>query len=162
MNFRTTIAGTLIALASVQTNADSWAIFSNQAAMKNYTIIDVGDISQVEPPFNTKWKEDVYQMNGRCFSFSGYIGYWGYGNKAALLLTNAQKDLKLALVESSIGSIKVELQSVNVIACPTGTNVTPYSDDPNEQLRLLKKRQEELKKRADEYRMKAEELKKQR
>ena len=75
------------------------------------------------------------------------MGYSGYGSKAALLLANAQKDVKLALIDPVIGSVKVELQSIVVIQCPSGTNIIPYSDDPNEQLRLLKKRIEELKKK---------------
>jgi hypothetical protein len=33
-----------------------------------------------------------------------------------------------------------------MIKCPTGTNVMPYSDNPEEQLRLLKKRLEDIKK----------------
>ncbi len=162
MNLKITLLGVLIAFAAIRAHADSWATFSNHSMLKNHVIVDVGDVSQVEPPFNTKWKEDVYQMNGRCFSISGHLGYWGYGSKAALLVANAQKILKLALIESSIGSVKVDLQSIDVIECPTGTNVMPYSDDLKEQLRLLKKRQEELRKKADEYRKKAEELQKQR
>lgn len=150
MDIRTTAVGALLAFASVEANANGWAIFSKHAAMKNYVIIDVGEVSGVEPPFNTKWQDDVYQMNGRCFSFSGYMGYWGYGRKAALLLVNTQKDVKLALIESAIGSVKVELQSIVMLECPSGTNVIPYSDDPEEQLRLLKKRQEELKKKLEE------------
>lgn len=136
--------------AATTANADGWALFSEQAQMKGYVIAEVGEVSEVEPPFNTKWEDDVYQMNGRCFSFSGYNGYWGYGSKAALLLVNAQKNIKLALIESSIGSIKTELKSVTMLECPSGTNVVPYSDDPEEQLRLLRKRQDDLKKKLEE------------
>lgn len=136
-----------LAFASAQADADGWALFSQQAQMKNYVVVDVGEVSKVEPPFNTKWENDVYQMNGRCFLFSGYIGYSGYGSKAALLLVNAQKSIQLALFESAIGSVKVELQSITKIECPSGTNVIPYSDDPEERLKLLKKRQEELNKK---------------
>lgn len=135
----------LLTFASSQAIADGWAIMSQQAQLKNNAIIDVGEVSKVDPPFNTKWENDVYQMNGRCFTFSGYMGYWGYGGKAALLLANAQKVVQLALLETAIGSIKVELQSISMIKCPTGTNVMPYSDNPEEQLRLLKKRLEDMK-----------------
>jgi hypothetical protein len=81
--------------------------------------------------------------------FFGYISYWGYGSKAALLLVNQQKDIKLALIESSVGSIKVDLQSITLVNCPAGMNVIPYSDDPEERLRLLQKRQDELKKKLE-------------
>ena len=93
-------------------------------------------------------------MNGRCFLFSGYIGYWGYGGKAGLLLVNAQKTTQLAILESAIGSIKVDLHSITMLKCPSGTNVIPYSDDPEEQLKLLRKRQEELKKKLEELQQK--------
>jgi hypothetical protein len=144
------LVATFLAFVSAQAIADGWAMFSQQAQMKNYVIVDVGEVSKVEPPFNTKWEKDVYQLNGRCFLFSGYVGYWGYGSKAALLLVNAQKDIQLALIESAIGSIKVELQPISMVECPSGTNVLPYSADPEEQLQLLKKRQEELKKKLED------------
>ncbi len=137
-----------LAFASAKAVADGWAVFSQQAQMKNYVIADVGEASRVEPPFNTRWEQDVYRMNGRCFLFSGSMGYWT--SKAALLLVNAQKDVQLALIESAIGSIKVELHPISMIQCPTGTNVIPYSADPEEQLKLLKQRQEELKKKLEE------------
>lgn len=144
------VIAALLAFASAQAGADGWAIMSHQAQMRNNVIIDVGEVSKVEPPFNTKWENDVYQMNGRCFTFSGYIGIWGYGSKAALLLVNAQKVVQLALIESAIGSIKVELQSISMLKCPAGTSVIPYSDDPEEQLKLLRKRQEEIKKKLED------------
>ena len=141
---------TLAIFASTPADADGWAIFSEHAQMKGYVIAEVGEVSKVDPPFNTKWENDVYQINGRCFSFLGYSGYWGYGSKAALLLVNAEKIIKLALIESSIGSIKTELKSVIMFECPSGTNVIPYSEDPQEQLRLLQKRQDELKKKLED------------
>ena len=144
----------LAIFASTPADADGWALFSEHAQMKGYFIAEVGEVSKVDPPFNTERENDVYQMNGRCFSFSGHNGYWGYGSKAALLLVNAQKIIKLALIESSIGSIKTELKSVTMFECPSGTNVVPYSDDPQEQLRLLQKRQDELKKKLEDLQKK--------
>lgn len=144
------IVALLIAASSFSAYADGWALFSQQEQMKGFVIADVGEVSEVEPPLNTKWQEDVYEMNGHCFSFSEYNGYWGYGSKAAFLLVNAQKVIKLALIETSIGSLNVELKSVTMLECPTGSNVVPDSDDPQERLRLLRKQQEELKKKLDE------------
>lgn len=141
------IVGAILVAVSIEASANGWATFSQHTSMKGYVIAEVGEVSEVQPPFNTKWNENVFQMNGRCFTFPGYMGMWGFGSKAGMLLANAQKDVKLALIESAIGSIKVELQSIGVIKCPSGTNVLPYSDDPEEQLRLLKKRLEELKRK---------------
>lgn len=67
---------------------------------------------------------------------SGYMGYWGYGNKSALMLVNSAKIIKLAIIEAEIGSIKVELKGVNMINCPSNSNIVPYASDPKERLRL--------------------------
>ncbi len=143
-----------MALSSVNVHADGWAIFSQHDQMKNYVIVEVGSVSTVAPPFNTKWENDVYQMNGRCFVFDGYIGYWGYGDKAALLLVNENKYIQLALVTSEIGSVKVELESITLIKCPSGSEIIPYSSDPEERLKQLKRKQELLKKKLESFKQK--------
>ena len=118
MCFNKALAAVFLAFASAQAAADGWDMFGQQEQMKNYIIVDVGEASKVEPPFNTKWDKDVYRMNGRCFMFSGYAGYFGYGKKAALLLVNARKSIQLALIEPTIGATKVELKSIAMIECP--------------------------------------------
>lgn len=138
-----------IVFFSVNVNADGWSTFSQHGDMKDFVIAEAGDVSKVEPPFNTTWEQDVFQMNGRCFIFSGYMGYWGYGNKSALLLVNTAKLVKLAIIEAEIGSIKVELKDISMIHCPSNSNITPYSSDPKEMLRLLRERQEKLKKQLE-------------
>lgn len=150
MKITSTFVGLILIIFSLQVHADGWATFGKQSEMKGHVITDVGEASQVEPPFNTKWDRDVYQINGRCFYFLGYIGHWGYGGKAAFLLVNAQRETKIAIFETSIGSVKADLQSVILVQCPNGTNVIPYSDDPTEQLKLLQKRQEELKRKLEQ------------
>lgn len=126
--------------------ADGWAIMSEHEQLKNSVIVGVGEVSRVAPPINTKWQTDVYQINGRCLTFTDYRDDRGYGGKAALLLVSAQKTLQLALIRTEINSVKVELYPVSILKCPDATNVLPYSDDPEEHLRLLKKKLEELKK----------------
>ena len=150
MRVISSIAGVFFVVMSGASHASGWALFGKQGAMKNYVIVDVGEVSSVDPPVNTKWEQDVYQMNGRCFYFPGYVGYWGYGGKAAFLLVNAQKDVRVALFETAIGAVKVDFESAVLVECPAGTNVMPYSDDPEEQLKLLQKRQEELKKKLEQ------------
>ena len=103
---------------SMQSYADGWAMFSQHDQMKNYVIVDVGEVSKVGEPFNTKFENDIYQINGHCFIFSGYVGYWGYGKKAAMLLINAQKNIQIALIESEIGSIKIDQKPITLIKCP--------------------------------------------
>lgn len=144
----------LITAVSSSASADGWAAFSEHAKMKNYTIADVGDATEVQRPFNpnAEMLPKVYQLNGRCFTMLGYVGFWGYGGKSALLLVNEQKDVELALIETSLSSVKVEMKPISIVRCPTRTDVVPYGDNPEERLRLLRKRQEELQKMIDEYR----------
>ena len=120
---KTLLVAIFLVSTSAQAVTDGRGILGQQEQMKNYVIADVGEVSKVEPPFNAKWEKDVYQLNGRCFLLSDYIGYWGYGSKAAFLLENAQKKIQLALVESAIDSIKVERHPVSMIKCPSGTHL---------------------------------------
>ena len=140
----------LFILYSINVSADEWSLFSQHGEMKDFMIAEVGEVSKVEPPFNTVWNQDVYQMNGRCFLFSGYMGYWGYGDKSALILINSAKIIKLAIIEAEIGSIKVDLKGITMIDCPSSSNMVPYSSDPKEMLRLLKEKQLELKKQLEQ------------
>ena len=118
INFNKGIVTVLLAITSSLAVADGWDMFGQHEQMKNYVIADVGEVNKVDPPFNTKWEKDVYQMNGRCFTYSGYLGYWGYGKKAALLLVNAQKIIQLALIEPTIGATNVKLIPITMIKCP--------------------------------------------
>lgn len=117
MCFNKALVAVFLAFTSAQAEASVWDMFGQQEQMKDYVIADVGEVSKVQPPFNSKWEKEVYRMNGRCFQFSGYAGYLDYG-QAALLLVNAQKNIQLALIESAIGGTKVELKSIAMIKCP--------------------------------------------
>lgn len=112
--------------------------------MSGYLIAEVGEARKLDPPINTRWVQDVYQFNGHCFTS---LGYFWFGTKPALLLVNDKKQIKLALLETSFSSIKVEVDSIMLVECPSTT--MPYSDDPQEMLRLLEQRQKELQRQLD-------------
>lgn len=143
------IVGALF-LISIQVHANGWAILSQHDQMKKNVIAGVGMVSKIQPPFNAEWEKEVYQINGHCFVLPGYSGYRSYSGKAALLLVNAQNIIQLALIQSEIGFIKVDLYSITMIECPAGSNIIPYTNDPEEHLKLLNKRQEELDKKLEE------------
>lgn len=140
----------LLLVVTTTSLADGWATFGEHAALKNHVVADVGEASKVDPPPDTRWSNDVFQINGRCFIFPGLTSFWGYGSKPALVLVNEQKQTKLALVESAIGSIKVEVKEITLVQCPQGSDVLPHSDDLQERLKLLQKRQDELKRKLEE------------
>lgn len=124
--------------------ADSFSIMSDQFMMKDNVIVDVGNASKVEPPFNTNWITEVYELNGRCFTILGYYGTWWLGEKAALLLVNSEKVVRVAFLGAGIGSVDVDVQLVTLIHCPEGSGVIPYSDDPEERLEQLENKRKEL------------------
>lgn len=108
----------ILIITTKTSHAESWGPLSDQASLKNHVILEAGDASEVEPPYGVKWSSDVFQMNNRCFIFQGFLGYWGYGSKPAFLLVSEQRNLKIAIFESSAGSIKVELKNITLIQCP--------------------------------------------
>lgn len=147
---RRSLACLLLGLLSSSANADGWALFSKHAELKNYVIADVGEVSEVSKPIGANWNVDLYQLNGRCLAFSGYSKPYFYGNKAALLLVNSTQRVSLAILETTIGSIKVEVYGVDIYECPNSASVLPYSSDPAEMLRLLEERQRQLQRQLEE------------
>jgi hypothetical protein len=139
----------ILLVAATTSLAGGWDMMGNHAALKNHVIADVGEVSEVNPPLDTRWSDDVFQINGRCFIFSGFAGFSDYGSNSALLLVSDQKQVKLAIIKSSINSIKVEVKEITIVQCPQGTNVLPYSDDPQERRKLLQKHLEDLERRIE-------------
>ena len=121
-------------------------MFSEQEEMKGYNIVDVGQVTELNPPINTKWETDIYKMNEYCFSLSGYMGYLGYAGPAALLLANEKKDIKLAIIKSEIGSLKVQLHTVRMYQCPSYNinNAIKNNENYIKKLEQLKKELETL------------------
>ncbi len=148
MSARHLITIILFSLISTHANSDGWATFSEHEKMKGYNIVDVGQVTELSSPLNTKWDTDLYKMNEYCFSLSGYIGYLGYSGPAALLLVNAQKDIKLAIIKSEIGSLKVQLHSIRMYKCPSNdiNNAIKNNEDYIKKLEQLKKELEALQK----------------
>ena len=125
-------------------------MFSKQNELKNHLIVDVGEISEVSKPIGANWNVDLYQMNGKCMALSGYSSPSFYGSKAALLLMDSAQKIALAVVEATIGAIRIDIYSVDMYECPNSANVLPHSSDPAENLRLLEERRKELQRQIEE------------
>ena len=131
----------LFSLVSTNVNSNGWALFSEQEKMKGYNIVDVGQVTELRPPINIKWDTDLYKMNKYCFSISGHIGHLGYDGPAAFLLVDAQKDIKLAIIKSEIGSLKAQVHSIRIYECPSSNinNAIKNNEDYIKKLEQLKK-----------------------
>ena len=100
----------------------------NQSQLKGAFIAEVGEAHEVEPPSGAKWKDQIYSLNSRCFTLSGYFGYWGYGGKPAMLVVKENKLINLALFESLGSTPSVDLFPVQMVQCPESANVLPSCD----------------------------------
>lgn len=132
-------------------HADGYALFSKHLELKGHAIIDAGDVEKIEPPFGKLGSTEILKLGANCFEAQGYFGYSGYSKRAGLVLVDRSRNLKLALIESSIGSIRIELVSVTQIAC-TAHDSDALPQDPQQRLQELKRRQELLQREIDRRR----------
>jgi|APTNR8051073442_1049403.scaffolds.fasta_scaffold57443_2 hypothetical protein len=142
--YQTTFACVLI-LAGIakDASADGYDLFSKHEELKAHVVVDAGDFEKIDPPFGKLGASQVLKLNSNCFQPSGSLGVLGYGKKAGLVLVDRNKILRIALLESSIGSIKVETALVLQVACPTHDS-SGLPLDPQQRLQELKRQQEVL------------------
>ncbi len=103
-----------------------WASYgSDHSQLEGFVISAVGNVSQ-ESWQNPRTRQTVewYEFgNGfaaeHCFTMGGWAGYWGFGDRPALLLVNDRRQVWVAFFETVVGSIKVELRLVQPIECPS-------------------------------------------
>lgn len=131
-------------------SADGWALFSKQNELKNNVIVDVGEVSEISKPIGARWNVDLYQIKGRCLAFSDYSNPNLYDNKAAFLLVNSAQRFSVAILETTVGAIKVDVHAVDMYECPNNTNALDYSSDPAEILKRLEEKQKQLQRQLKE------------
>lgn len=103
-----------------------WAAFgSEHGLMKGFVIAAVGKIS-AESKYDPKTFERLQWYEFResystkfCFKLKSFYGSSDLGDQAALLLVNESKEVRLAIIESSIGNIKVQVEEMEPVQCPT-------------------------------------------
>lgn len=139
-----TLAGIiLLALIPQAANADGYALFSEHEELRAHVVVDAGDFEKIDPPFGKLGATEVLKLNSNCFQPTGALGSWGYGKKAGLLLVDRNKTVRVALLESSIGSIEVKSALVLQVACPTEDS-SGLPLDPQQRLQELRRQQEVL------------------
>lgn len=123
--------------------ADGYAMFSEHDELKAHVVVDAGDFEKIDPPFGKLGATEVLKLNSNCFQPVGALGLWGYGKKAGLVLVDRNRAIRLALIESSIGSIKIDAVAAIQVACQTAGSSSP-PPDPQQLLQELKRQQELL------------------
>lgn len=129
---------------ALNARADGFVIIDEHVNLNNNIIVEAGDVEKLDPSDGTNSNNEIFKINNRCLQTSSYMGYWGYGKKAGLLLVDNAQTTKLALLESSIGSIKVTINPILIIECPTA-----FSDgDQQKLIEDIKKRIEKIKRQS--------------
>lgn len=122
-------------------HGDGFSLFGKQDELKLTVIADVGEAEKIEAPIGKPNTRDMIKMSGRCFESIAPIGFWPQNRKAALVVIDQLKNIKIATLEKDVSSIKVEL--LNVIQVNCNSNYPELSPGTLEkQIEAMKKRQE--------------------
>lgn len=134
---------------------DGFDLFGRQDDLKMTVIADVGEAEEISAPFGIGelGARDMIKINGRCFEPVGFIGSWGYRRKAAFVVVDQAKNVKIATLEAGIGSVKVDVISVTQVDCSSSAS-EDLPSDPKKLLEVLKKRQEVLQKELERLKSK--------
>lgn len=113
---------TWVVVAGMSVGFGQWAFMSEQKLLENKSIVASVEIEQLQGSLGSRpiyWTSFVSAI-GRdlCFSLPATPGFWGYGKKAGLLLVDSQRTFWVAILESSIGSIKVTVLPISIQGCP--------------------------------------------
>lgn len=144
---RIRLLATLVTLACCShARGDGFAGLGEHSRLANHAIVEVGDVEKMEPPPGTKWSSEVLRINSRCFEVGGFLGFWGFGKKAGMLLVDQSRSTKLALLEVDLSSIKVEIKPVQIVDCPS-----PFSGgDPAKLIEEIKRQNAEIQRKIEQ------------
>lgn len=85
-------------------------------------VVATGEVTQEDRmDYGSGRRYEWFELAGTedfCFLMPSYSGNWGYGDEAAMVVIDRRERLRLALVESTIGNIKISLETFETIQCP--------------------------------------------
>lgn len=104
--------------------AGGWSsIGSDHRELEGYAIVAVGELSgkrhfDFKSSQTLEWFEfsETYG-DTMCITFLGVEPIVS-GEEAALIVVDERESVRLALIESSVGNIKISLEAIAVIGCP--------------------------------------------
>ena len=121
--------------------ADGFDVSSNQKELINANIIDVGDAIIINN-FSIHYSSDtLIEVAGKCFKTTQYLS-WVVGKKAGLIFVDNSGTTKLALMEESAGSIKVDVINVVQSTCTSGID-SGLPNDSKQAMEAIKRKQDE-------------------
>lgn len=117
-----------VLLLSPNQASGQWSIGSDEDRLRGKAVVDVGAVSEesrtverYDPLLEQETLETIewWEFRGRQrYCMESGISLIGFST-AALLLTDDQQGVYLATIESSVGSIEVEVERVFLTECPS-------------------------------------------
>lgn len=99
--------------------ADGFDMFSQHEEMKGHVVLAAGDFEIVARAGSTPaGGVEMVKINLNCFRLERAPSSWLHGKKAGLLLVDHNKQARVALIEDSIGFIKVQTIPAERVKCP--------------------------------------------
>jgi hypothetical protein len=108
---------TALILCPIASMADGFDTIGRLDGLKGTVIAEAANAELIGPPFGNIGGGLSIKIADYCFKPTGYLYDWTSGKRAALVLVDQQKNIKLALLESSLSSIKVSFVDVKQVAC---------------------------------------------
>ena len=141
----------VLAFISQSAVADGFALFSKHEELKGHVVVDAGDFEKMDPPIGRIGVGEVLKLNANCFQPTGSLGSWLFSKKAGFVLVNRSRAIRIAFLESSIGSIKIETMLASQIACPS-EDPSGLRVDPRQEVLELKRQRELLQLQLERWR----------
>jgi hypothetical protein len=106
-----------VTLFSVAAMADGFDTFAAIEKLKGSVIVEAADAEFIPSPRGILSKDVKVKVVNYCFEPTEYFSGWSYGKRAALILIDQQKNIKLALFDNGIGSVNLSVIAVSQVSC---------------------------------------------
>lgn len=93
-------------------------MFGRQSELMLMTIVDTGDAEKISLQTRSNRKVEIIKINQRCFEpLNASLDFFDYRKKAALVLIDQAKNIKIAIIEINIFNIKINTILVSQVSC---------------------------------------------
>lgn len=101
-----------------------WSFGSDHQMLKDHVIVAVGELEKesrldYETGERLEWYAFDESLGGTtCLAFVGFEPL-SLSGEAALLLVDRQENLRIAMLETTVGDVEVTLERVRIVGCPS-------------------------------------------
>jgi hypothetical protein len=98
--------------------SDGFQMFADLSQIKNTVVVEAGTAELVEVRTGAYSRKELAKVGDYCFDTLGSFSGWSFGKRAALVLMDQKKNLRLALFKNGVGAVEVSTLSVTQVPCP--------------------------------------------